>query len=186
MFMIVCIAGGVMQGSINVATTTLTAAIVLDTDADGTPGEAEDDCPDISVSSTEGFPVPGVIQIGDERFSYSKVTATTFTETAGQPALRAQQGTDAATHAVGAGVRTIEGSMLNTAINHNVATIADASGIWAVPTVVLALFRILGSFLILPLGFLGTDLMLIGVLWYTMAAGMLISIVLSLAGGRRV
>ena len=76
--------------------------------------------------------------------------------------------------------------MLNSSMTYNIATIADASGTWAAITIGLALMRLIGSFLILPTSFLGTDLMLIGVLWYVLAAGMLVSLGLALAGGRRV
>lgn len=186
MLIIISIAGNVVQGSVSWSSTHLTQAIVLDYDLDGVLGESEDDIDTIHVASTEGFPDTGVIQIGDERFHYSKITATTFDETAAQPMERAYDDTDAAYHAVGAGVKTTEGTMLNTAITHNVATIADASGIWAVPTVILALFRIFMSILLSPFDWLGTDLMLLGILWYAMAAGLLLSVVISLAGGRRV
>jgi len=163
----------VVQGSVQFAATYLTA----DLTADATT---------IYVADTTGFPEPGIIVIDDERIAYSDLSATTFGQKITQPMVRGAQDTDASAHSEGARVRTVEGSMLNSSMTYNIATIADASGLWAAVTIGLALLRLMGSFLILPTKFLGTDLMLIGVLWYVMAAGMLVSLGLALAGGRRV
>jgi len=172
-WLIVTLAGSVVQGSVQYAVTYLTA----DLTADATT---------IYVNDTTGFPEPGIIVIDDERIAYSDLTATTFGQKMAQPMTRGAQDTDASAHLEGARVRTPEGSMLNSSMTYNIATIADASGLWAAVTIGLALLRLMGSFLILPTKFLGTDLMLIGVLWYVMAAGMLVSFGLALAGGRRV
>ena len=172
-WLIVCIAGGVVQGSVNVASTVMTAAI-------------DDDDDVIPVRSTEGFPEPGIIVIGDERIGYSDIDATNFRDTATQPMVRGAQDTDAVAHAVGSGVRTVEGGMMNTAVTYNIAVIADASGLWGAVTIGLAILRILVSFMILPISFLGTDLAIIGIIWWAMVAGMIISMGLALAGARRV
>lgn len=172
-FLIVVLAGSVIQGSVQVASTYLTADI-----------DAVEDT--INVGSTTGFPEPGMIVIGDERIAYSELTATTFDEKIAQPLVRGADDTTASVHSEGSRVRTVEGAMLNTSMTYNIALIADASGIWGAVTIGLALLRLIGSFLILPIGFLGTDLAIIGVIWYVMAAGMLISLGLALAGGRRV
>jgi len=173
--LIVTLGGNIAQGSIQFAATELASDI---TDASTT----------IYVVDVEGFTEPGILVIDDERIAYSDVddTANTFGQKLGQPMTRGAEDTTAAAHSKGATVRNIEGSMLNSSMTYNIATIADASGTWAAVTVGLALFRLIGSFLLLPTGFLGTDLMLIGVLWYVMAAGMLVSLALALAGGRRV
>lgn len=172
-WMFVCIAGGVVEGDVNVASTSLTAAI-------------DDDDDTIPVSSTVGFSEPGVIVIGDERIAYSSITAFSFGETLGSPLVRGADDTKAIAHTIGSGVRTVEGGMMNTAVTYNIAVIADASGLWGAVTIVLALLRIIGSFLILPISFLGTDLAIIGVIWWAMVAGMIISLGLALAGARRV
>ena len=172
-WLIVCIAGGVVQGSVNVASTSLTVAI-----------DADDDT--ISVRSTEGFPEPGIIVIGDERIAYSDITGNNFGETLGKPLVRGTDDTEAVAHAVGAGVRTVESGMMNTSVTYNIAVIADASGLWGAVTIGLAILRILGSFFILPISYLGTDLAIIGIIWWCMVAGMIISLGLALAGARRV
>lgn len=172
-WIIVCLAGGVMQGSVQVATTVTTTAITADGDT-------------VYVNSTEGFPEPGIIVIEDERIAYSDTTATTFRGTLAQPLVRGVDGTEAVVHDADKGVRTVEGAMLNTTITYNVAVIADAAGLWGMVEISLAVLRIIGSFLILPLSFLGTDLAVIGILWTAAAAGMLVSVGIALAGGRRV
>ena len=174
-WLFVCIAGGVVQGDVNVASTVLTATI-----------DSEEDI--IPVSSTEGFSAPGIIVIGDERIAYSAIddVADTFGETLGSPLVRGVEDTEAVAHAAGSGVRTVEGGMMNTAVTYNIAVIADASGLWAALTIGLALMRMLISFMILPISFLGTDLAIIGIIWWAMVAGMIISLGLALAGARRV
>jgi len=162
-----------MMGDVPPASTILTVAI-----------DADDDT--ISVASTEGFPEPGTIIIGDERIVYSDITGNDFGETLGKPLVRGAEDTTATSHAVGAGVRTPEGAMMNTTVTYNIAVIADASGIWAALTIGLAILRMLGSFMILPISFLGTDLAIIGIIWWCMVAGMIISLGLALAGARRV
>lgn len=173
--MFVCIAGGVVQGDVNVASTTLTLAI-----------DADDDT--IPVVSTTGFSEPGMIVIGDERIAYSDIDimANSFGETLGSPLVRGADDTEATNHAAGSGVRTVEGGMMNTSVTYNIAVIADASGLWGAVTIGLALLRMIGSFLILPISFLGTDLAIIGIIWWAMVAGMIISLGLALAGARRV
>lgn len=172
-WLFVCIAGGVVQGNVNVASTSLTAAI-----------DADDDT--IPVVSTTGFSDPGMIVIGDERIAYSDIDATSFRETLGSPLVRGADDTEATNHAAGSGVRTVEGGMMNTSVTYNIAVIADASGLWGAVTIGLALLRMIGSFLILPISFLGTDLAIIGIIWWAMVAGMIISLGLALAGARRV
>ena len=177
-WLFVVIAGGVMMGDVPPASTVLTVAI----DADDTT---------ISVASTEGFPEPGIIVIGDERIVYSDIDGNDFTQTLAvgdvvNPLIRGAEDTEATSHAVGSGVRTPEGAMMNTTVTYNIAVIADATGIWAALTIGLAILRMIGSFLILPISFLGTDLAIIGVIWWAMVAGMIISLGLALAGARRV
>ena len=161
-----------MQGSVNITTTVLTADIddVVDT---------------LPVASTEGFPVPGILVIGDERIAYSATTALSFGETLAQPLVRGAESTEATEHLSGAGVRTVEGGMMNTAVTYNIAVIAGATGLWAAVTIALALLRIMGSFFFLPISFLGTDLAIIGIIWWAMVAGMIISLGITLAGSRR-
>lgn len=173
MWVIISIAGGVVQGSVQMASTTLTANI---TDASAT----------IPVRSTAGFPVPGLIVIGEERIAYASVTASSFTGSLAQPIVRGAESTTATAHTSGSGVRTVEGSMMNQSVTYNISVIADASGLWAAVTIGLAILRLLGSLLLSPATWMGTDLMMISVLWWIAAAGLLVSIGLALAGFRRV
>lgn len=171
---IVTIAGNVLMGDGPMVATRLTAPI---TAAESTS---------IPVSSTQGFPTPGIIVIGDERIGYSSKTATAFTHTVASPMVRGAQSTTAAAHVTGSVVRTVENSMMNQSTAYNVAVVADASGLWAAVTVGLAILRLLGNFVFLPLSFLGTDLQLIGYVWVCVSLGLLIVFGLALAGSRRV
>jgi len=166
-------AGAMLQGHISMATTALTAAI-------------DDSATTITVSSTNGFPAAGIIVIGDERIAYSTTTATQFKGTTWSPLVRGTSDTTAANHSIGDRVRTVESAMMNQSAAYNIAVIADSSGAWSAITVSLAVMRLIGSYLILPTSFLGTDLQIIAYLWWIGVAGMVLSIGLALAGSRRV
>lgn len=173
MFIIVNIAGNIMAGEIDFARVELTADI---DDADTT----------INVSSTTGFPDVGMVVIGDERIAYSDTTATTFRDSLAQPLIRGTSGTDAVAHSEGAKVSTLQGAMMNTAADYHIAVMADASGLQAFVAKPTAFFQLIGSYVFLPLAFLGTDLQILTVFWGVIGAGMLISLFVALAGGRRV
>jgi hypothetical protein len=172
---IVSIAGGVMQGStVTVASTRLSANLT----AAGTT---------INVDSTTGFPESGIIQIGDERIAYSGTTATTFVGLPIiNPIVRGADGTTAAAHAEDAVVRTLEASMLNNSINYKLAVLSDASGLMAFVTVPWTLISLLAEFFTLPLAFLGTDLQILTILWAVISIGIIASVAITMAGGRRV
>ena len=172
---IVSLVGGVMQGSIvNMATTVLTADI---TAADTV----------ITVRSTEGFPGAGFIDILDERIGYSSKTATEFRGTPViKPLVRGAQDTEAVAHVAGERARTIESAMLNQSVGYQLAVMSDASGIMAFIAIPFAFISLLISFFILPLGFLGTDLQILTYLWGVITIGIIVSLGIQLAGGRRV
>ena len=174
MWIAVSIGGGVVQGStISIATTELTAAI---TDTDTV----------IPVVSTEGFPGVGFIEILDERIAYSATTATSFEGTAViRPLVRGESGTEAVAHVAGERVRTVESSMMNQSLSYNLAVMSDASGLLAFVTIPFALISLLMSFLVLPLGFLGSDLEILTYIWAILSVGIIVSLGIQLAGGRR-
>ena len=171
----VTIAGNIMVGGISgaVVSTQLVSAI---TDASST----------ISVSNANGLEGSGIVQIGDERIAYSQRTSTQLSGSLTQPLVRGAGGTTAAAHAAGSRVRTVEGSMLNASAEYNVALIADSSGLWGAITIGLALMRLLGNFMFLPLSFLGTDLQIISYIYICVSLGALVTFGLALAGTRRV
>lgn len=173
MFVIVCIAGSVMAGQIDFARTRLTVAVTA-TDTS------------IPVVSTEGFPDVAILVLGGERIGYSSTTATTFDGSLAQPMLRGTQDTEAVAHLEGRQVTTIPGAMMNTAASYHIAVMADAAGLQAFIAKPLAFFQLIGSFLFLPLSFLGTDLQILTILWAVIGIGMTVSLFISLAGGRRV
>lgn len=173
-FIIVSIGGGVAQG-----TTTNLAASTLITTID------EDDTT-IEVNSTEGFADYGFIQIGNEIIGYSNKTATTFVGSVVQPMVRGAQETEATSHAAGTTVRTLESSMLNNSIGYKIAVISDSAGLMAFITIPWAILTMLTTFLTLPLGFLGTDFAILTYIWGILGIGIIASLAISVAGGRRV
>lgn len=172
-WIMVSIAGGVVMGSVSVATTTLTATLAVDGDT-------------ITVASTDGFADTGFISIEDEQIGYSNKTADTFEGSVFNPVIRGANGTTAVAHSIGAMVRTLESSMLNQSLNYKMAIISDASGWMAFLTIPVAVLSLIGSFLILPISFLGTDLQILTYIWGALSIGILVSLGIAVAGGRRV
>ncbi|KKN59661.1 hypothetical protein LCGC14_0539880 [marine sediment metagenome] len=172
-WMIVSIAGGVLQGSVSIATTVLTADL---TDADVI----------INVTSTTGFTDTGFVTILDERIGYASKTATTFRGNFAQPLVRGASDTEATEHTAGELVRTIESSMMNQSLGYNLAVLSDASGVIAFVTIPFAFISLLTSFFVLPLSFLGTDLEILTYIWGILSIGIIVSLGIALVGGRRV
>ena len=171
----VTIAGNIMVGGISgaVVSTRLTAAVTASSST-------------IPVANASGLADAGIVQIGDERIAYSQKTPALLSGSLTQPLVRGANGTTAVAHAIGSSVRTVEGSMLNASAEYNVALIADSSGLWGAITIGLALMRLLGNFMFLPLSFLGTDLQIISYIYICVSLGALVTFGLALAGTRRV
>ncbi len=176
-FLLVCIAGGVMTGSIGVVASRLIVAI-------------DDDDLTINVTSTQGFPDYGIVVIGNEHIAYGDTTNTTFVGGGFlglvNPLLRGTENTDAVAHAVGEIVRVKSGAMMNIGTDYFVAILADSAGVQAFLAKPAAFFQILGSFLFLPLGFVGTDLQILTYVWAIVGIGILVALFIALAGGRHV
>ena len=172
-WLITCIAGGMMMGQVTGASTRLTADISA---ADTT----------INVSSTNGFPEPGTLIIEGERIVYSAIGATTFTGNPARPLIRGVGDSTAATHSSGEAVRTVESALINNAVDYNLAVISDATGLMAFIQMPLAVFDTIKTFAAAPWGFLGTDLAIITAIWGIMIMAMVVVIVIMMAGGRRV
>jgi hypothetical protein len=172
-WLLVAIAGGVVEGSIRVATTVLTRNLSYDATT-------------LYVKSTSGFSNSGIIVIDTERIAYSSKSATTFYGSFTAPLIRGSGNTTKAAHLINDRVRTLESSMMNQSAQYNTSLVSDVSGPLAFVTVPLAVFRILGSYLLPQMQFLGTDLQILVYFWWAMLAGMIITIGISLAGSRRV
>jgi hypothetical protein len=173
LWVVTCIAGGVMRGDMPFATTRLTADI-------------NDSVTTIPVASTTGFSEPGILVIGDERISYSATNAADFHGNIARPLNRGSGGTTAIAHSEGEVVRMVESALINSSIDYDIATISDSAGIQAFLSVPLAIFDIILSFGIAPFAFLGTDLQILTILWGVCFVGMVVSFFISMAGGRRV
>ncbi len=178
---IVSLAGGVyMNSSMVFATSALTAPVSV-TESDS-----------IYVRSTNGFADSGILQMDNEQIGYATKTANTFNRLSvigltvpTQPMVRGANGTTAAAHAIGAVVRTPESNMMNQAINYKIAVLSDSSGVMAFVTVSLTLISLLVSFFVLPIAFLGSDLQVLTYIWGALVLGIIVSLWISLAGGRK-
>lgn len=173
MWLMVCLAGGVLSGQVETVSTRLTADV---TDTDTT----------VPVTSTTGLPSSGIIVIESEHIAYSHTSATSIYGSTTSPLLRGTQNTEAATHAAGTLVTTVPGSMINNSFAYNIAVMSDTAGVQAFVSAPLAFFRLLGGFFSAPLEFLGTNLSIITYLWAIMGIGVIAALTISLAGGRRV
>jgi len=173
MWFVVCLVGGLTTGTVPQTTTVLTA----DVDSADTT---------INVESTTNFKDAGIIIIGDERIAYHKTTDTTFTGTFWRPLVRGAQDTEAVAHTEGDAVRSTESALLNDTLNYNIALLSDASGIMSFVTIPLVLWDLITSFIFLPISFLGTDMVILTYIWGIFGLGLLVSVFMALAGGRRV
>lgn len=168
------IIGGVYSGHVSSSTTTLTANL------------SSTEASTIHVTSTDGFPDTGYIVIEGERIGYPAKTSTTFTSDFLNDITRGNDDFPAASHSAGAAVRTVENSLLNDSLQYQVATFADSSGVLGFVSIPLKFLKLLGTFFILPTGFLGTDLQIITFIWAAIAIGTIVAISISVTGGRRV
>ncbi len=166
LFVGISVLSGIMAGGGGIVTTQLTSAITAASVV-------------IPVTSTVGFPTNDYIIIGNEKILYAahNVAHTQFitlTRTAPVP------------HANGGMVYTGESSTLNNALGFNVAATTDTMGIWAAATIpFLFLTKTLPRIISINWNFLGTDMAILAYFFFAVGAGLLITLALSLAGGRR-
>lgn len=163
------ILSAVMEGGGGIAATALSAAI-------------DDDDVTISVDSTDGFLAADWIVIDDERILYTGKTSTTFTG-----CTRGYDGTEAESHAIDAMAYTMEASAINNAMGFNIAAEADSMGLWSAITIPFYFFtRTIPHIIRLNYSFLSGELAIIGWFFFAAGAGLIITLAISLAGGRRV
>jgi hypothetical protein len=139
----------------------------------------------IAVASTDGFPDAGIILIGDESLSYPDKDATHFLGTAFNTIGRGSKGTEADAHESGDTVRTETSWLLNASVDYKIARITDSAGALSFLAMPFRLLDLVMTFFVLPLGFFGSDLAILGYLWVVVAIGMIVGFVIQLAGGRR-
>lgn len=167
-FIGVSILGAIMQGGGGLLAQPLTAAV-------------DDDDVTLSVPSTKGFLNIDSVQVDNEKILYSSITATTFAVS-----QRGYNGTTATSHSKGAKVYTMEAGLVNSMAGYRIASISDAMGIWAAVTIPWAILNLLINVLAMNFNFLGTDLELLTYFWLAMGLGLLATIGIYMAGGRRV
>jgi len=175
MFIIVSIAGNMAaSGQSGITTTRLTDNITAD-ETDSIP-----------VASTVGFNDAGIILIGDEQITYPDKDDTHFLGTTFNPIVRGSADTEKVAHDVNDSARTKESSLINASVDYKIAKITDSAGALAFITFPFRLLDLLWTFFKLPLEFLGTDLAILTYLWGVVVIGMIIGLVVAMAGGRRV
>jgi len=175
MFIIVSIAGNIAaSGQSGITATRLTDNITANETAS------------IPVASTVGFADAGIILIGDEQITYPDKDDTHFLGTTFNPVVRGSAGTEKVAHDANDSARTKESSLINASVDYKIAKITDSAGALAFITFPFRLLDLLWTFFKLPLEFLGTDLAILTYLWGVVVIGMIIGLVVAMAGGRRV
>lgn len=138
----------------------------------------------LEVASTSGFLDADYVIIGSEKILYTSITATEFTVDADG---RGYDGTEAVAHVEGAMVYTAEASAVNNALGFNIAATADTMGLWSTITIpFFFLTKTLPRIVMMNYSFLSGQLAIIGWFFFAAAAGLIITLALYLAGGRRV
>lgn len=169
MFIGATILSAVMEGGGGVVSTPLTASI-------------DNDDTTLSVTSTSNFLDEDYVYIGDEKIYYTGTTTNSFTG-----CTRGYDGSNAVAHGAGSMVYTKGASTLNNALDFDVATTADSMGVWATITIpYYFLTKSLPNIIAMNFSFLTGDMAIIGLLFFAMGTGLIITIAISLAGGRRI
>lgn len=138
----------------------------------------------IEVANTDGYLDADYVIIGSEKVLYTSKTDTVFTVDANG---RGYGGTEATSHAVGDMVMTADASAVNNAFGFNVAATADSMGLWSTITIpFFFLTKTLPRIVMMNFSFLSGQLAILGWFFFAMGAGLIITLALSLAGGRRV
>lgn len=136
----------------------------------------------IEVASTEGFLSADYIIINEEKILYTATDATHFLNL-----TRGHDDTKAAAHTAGTMIYTADASAINSALGFSVAATSDSMGLWAVVTIpFFFLTRTLPHIVMMNFNFLTGNLAIIGWFFFAAGAGLIITLAISLAGGRRV
>ena len=163
------ICSGIMEGGGGMAVTKLTADI--------------DDVIDvITVTSTDGYLDKDVITIGDENIYYTGKTTTPDTFTGCTRGYDGFGETESASHSIGDSVYTTDASIVNSALGFNIQATAVETGMFS--TIVIPwnlLTKTLPHLVVLNFAFMQGNLAIIGVLWYAMAAGLIVTLAIAIA-----
>lgn len=136
----------------------------------------------IQVASTSDFLSADYIVIGEEKILYTNTDATHFLN-----CTRGYDGTTAKAHTAGAMIYTADASAVNSALGFSIAATSDSMGIWAAVTIPFYfLTRTLPHIVMMNFSFLSGQLAIVGWFFFAAGAGLIITLAISLAGGRRV
>src|SRR3972149_6069635 len=128
---------------------------------------------------------------GQVRMGWQVRTNTTFTRKSfggitTSPLVRGSMNTEAAAHSADTNVRTLESWAFNASVNYKIARLVDSAGALDYLAMPGRLLDLVFTFFVLPLTFFGTELAILGYIWGVVVIGMIVGLVLALAGGRRV
>ena len=141
----------------------------------------------LEVASTSGFLDADYVIIGSEKILYTSISAGGGTEFTVHADGRGYDGTEAVAHVAGAMIYTAEASAINNALGFNIAATADTMGLWSTITIpFFFLTKTLPRIVMMNYSFLSGQLAIIGWFFFAAAAGLIITLALYLAGGRRV
>ena len=167
LFVFMSTLSGMLAGGDGYAITTLSAGINSSANV-------------VTVPTTAGFlTANSIFWIDTEQLGYTGSTANSFTGV-----TRAQGGTTAAAHALGAKVYTDDASAASYAMGFDIPKTVAKSGIFSVISVAAGLFTItLPRIMQFNFVFLQGDLWMIGILFYGSFIGMLLTISISSLSG---
>jgi len=142
----------------------------------------DEDDTTITVASTTDYKSTDYVYIDNEKILYTGKTSTTFTG-----CTRGVDGTEAESHDARAMVYTTGASVVNDSLGFNVMAEADSYGWWAAIAIPWKLLTTtLPHIVVMNYSFLTGTLGIIGYFLMAMAAGLILVIVLQLAGAIRV
>lgn len=139
----------------------------------------------ITVDSTDGFLKQDYIMIGSEKILFTNKTVVAPFQFTG--CVRGYGGTDPDSHSIDAMVYSADASVVNSALGFSIAATADSMGLWATVTIPFYFMtRTLPRIVSMNFSFLQGDLAIIGWLFFAAGIGLIITLGITLAGGRRV
>lgn len=139
----------------------------------------------VIVDDVDGYLSADYIVIGDEQILYTGTTTAPSPRFTG--CTRGYGGTEAVAHADDSRVYTASASAINNALGFNIAATADSMGLWATITVPWNfLSKTMPRIIMLNWSFLAGELAILAYFFFAAAAGLIITLALYLAGGRRV
>lgn len=164
----ICI--GIMAGGGGIVSTKLSADITSENTT-------------LIADNTTGFLASDIIVIDEEEIGYTSRTSTTFTGL-----VRGYGDTEADEHDEGSFIYTKDSAAVNNAMGFSIVQTTDSMGAWAAPAIpILFLVKTIPRAIAnSDFGLMSSGLAMLSYFFLAMFAGIIITLAISLAGGRRV